>query len=74
MNPYRNSPFLDRLYKNASAEYISAGGPPDRRIRSIWINNQMSNELDWYDKKVASIQKDIKSNPRINEIRSLLSY
>ena len=67
---YIDSPLniMDYLYTNASADYISAGGPPDPVIRSTWIDNQISNELDWYDKQALSIQKDIRSNPRFNEI------
>ena len=72
-NSYEDSLFIDYLYKNASADYISAGGPPDPIVRNLWISNQMSNELDWYNKKALSIQTDIKSNPRFNEIQKLVS-
>lgn len=68
-----NSPFLDRLYMNASTAYMAAEGPPNPKIKSTWIGNRVSDELGCYNEKVLSIQKDINSDPRINEIR-LLSH
>ena len=43
---YRYSPLWDYLYKNASADYISAGGPPDPIVRSIWIDDHIEDSLN----------------------------
>ena len=67
-NIHMNNPLLDYLYVNASTDYISAGGPPDPKIRSKWISNHIQDDIDYIDKQMLSIQEDILANPRLNEL------
>ena len=74
MNYHRYSPIMDYLYKKASAAYIAAEGPPDPIVRSMWISNHIQENKLKMDDIVSSALMDITTNPRINEIRHLLSY
>lgn len=41
---YEDSPIMDYLYANASADYTFAGEPPDFKIRSKRISNHIQED------------------------------
>ena len=70
---YINGPIMDQLYKKASVAYATEVGIPDRKIRSNYIGNKISDDLDYYSEQSKFIPEILKSYPRINEIKYLLS-
>ena len=71
MKLYKDSPLWDYFYRNASSDYISEVGIPNQKVRSAWIANRISDELEEFDKQANAIQELIRSNPRVNEIMNL---
>ena len=64
---------MDYLYEKASIDYMEAKGPPDPMIRNKWINNHIHKNRTEMDAIVSSALTDMINNPRIDEIRSLIS-
>ena len=72
--PYKDSPIMGYLYKNASSDYMTEVGIPDPKIRDQWISNRVYTNRAEMDAIAESALMDVTNNPRINEIGSLLSH